>query len=224
MAKSTIIKELANSSIDTATALKRLKVLLSNFDRPELMSWVNNELTGYNDTNEVPPYRKSTGQLKGSFIIGNSSQMMKYTNTPLPLVGLSEEARAAVEDVNFVEGITAIRDMIGQSINKPIPPETYGYIKRGTNITSILSARVDIRQSAPQEIISAVENRVLDTLFLLEKEFGNLDDLDIDCTSKSKEELDAVSQKIINIIFWDDNSITIGDHNKISKSEISTQS
>lgn len=44
MAKSTIIKELANSKIDTATALKRLKILLLNLDKPELNDWVNCEL------------------------------------------------------------------------------------------------------------------------------------------------------------------------------------
>lgn len=224
MAKSSIIKDLANGSIDTATALKRLKILLVCFEKPELMAWVNNELIGYKNVDNVPPYRKYTGQLKGDFIIGNSAQMMKYTNTPLPLVGIADDDRVAIEEVIFLEGIAAIRDMVGQPIGKVILPEIYGYIKKGTNITSILSARVEIHQSAPQEIISTVENKVLDILIMLEKEFGNLDDLDIDCASKSKDELDTVCQRIINIIFLDDNSITIGNHNKILKSEISTQS
>lgn len=224
MAKSRIIKELANSSMDTATALKRLKILLTSFEKPELITWVNNELIGYKNIDDVPSYRKYTGQLKGDFIVGNAIRMMKYTNTPIPLVGLADEDRTAIEEVIFTEGIAAIRDMVGQPVGKVILPEIYGHIKKGTNITSIISARVEIHQSAPQEIISAVENKVLDILIMLEKEFGNLDDLDIDCTSKSKDELDAVCQRIINIIFLDDNSVTIGDHNRISKSEISTQS
>lgn len=149
--------------------------------------------------------------------------MMKYSNVPLPLAGLTDEYREAIENVVFVEGIAAIRDMIGQpAIGKVVPPELYGAIKKGTNISSILSARVEIHQSAPQEIISTVENKVLDILILLENEFGILDDLDIDCSSKSDDELSIVCQKIVNIIFLDDKSITIGDHNKISKSEIST--
>lgn len=222
MAKSSIIKELANSSIDTATALKRLKILLSGINKVEIHDWVNNELIGYENADKLPPYRRFNGQLKGNFIIGNSIRMMKYTNTPLPLVALPDEERLLIEEVTFTEGIAAIREMIGQPIGKAIPPEIYSYIKKGTNITSILSAQVEIPQSAPMEIITAVESKILDILLLLEKEFGNLDDLDIDCTSKSDDEIDAVCQKIVNIIFLNDKSISIGDNNKFSKSEIST--
>ena len=60
----------------------------------------------------------------------------------------------------------------------------------------------------------------METLLYLEKEFGNLDDLDIDISTKSKEELTSII-KYIQINLYD-NSITIGDNNKIKKSNITT--
>ena len=63
MAKSKIIKELANSSIDTATALKRLKILLLNLNKPELNNWVNSELNGYKNADDVPEYRRFRGKV-----------------------------------------------------------------------------------------------------------------------------------------------------------------
>ena len=78
MAKSKIIKELANSSIDTATALKRLKILLLNLNKPELNNWVNSELNGYKNADDVPEYRRFRGKVTANFIIGNAYKMMKY--------------------------------------------------------------------------------------------------------------------------------------------------
>ena len=221
MAKSSIIKELANSSIDTATALKRLKILLLNLDKPEINEWVNSELNGYKDINKIPSYRRFRGHLNANFVIGNSVRLTKYTNTPLTTANLPDNIRDAIEEVVFCEAIAAIKGMEGQELGKIIPPEFYVYLTKGTNISSITSARVNINNSAPVEVIASVENRVLEILVLLEREFGCLDDLDIDCNSKSEQELQSVCDQIINIIYID-KSVTIGDENKISKTDIST--
>ena len=61
MAKSQIIKDLANGSIDTQTALKRTKVLLQEFDDERLLEGVNYEIEGYPDDVEVPEYRRISG-------------------------------------------------------------------------------------------------------------------------------------------------------------------
>lgn len=221
MAKSTIIKELANSKIDTATALKRLKILLLNLDKPELNDWVNCELNGYKDTKTIPPYRRFRGQLNANFVIGNSIRLTKYTNTPLTTVNLPDDIRDAVEEVVFCEAIAAINSMEGQELGKIIPPEFYSYLTKGTNISSITSAKVNINNSAPIEVIAAVENRILEILVLLEKEFGNLDDLDINCDTKTEQELQKVYEQIINIIYVD-KSVSIGNDNKINKTDICT--
>ena len=221
MAKSTIIKELANSKIDTATALKRLKILLLNLDKPELNDWVNCELNGYKDTKTIPPYRRFIGQLNANFVIGNSIRLTKYTNTPLTTVNLPDDIRDAVEEVVFCEAIAAINSMKGQELGKIIPPEFYSYLTKGTNVSSITSAKVNINNSAPIEVIAAVENRILEILVLLEKEFGNLDDLDINCDTKTEQELQKVCEQIINIIYVD-KSVSIGNDNKINKTDICT--
>lgn len=219
MAKSTIIKELANSEIDTATALKRLKILLLNLAKPELNDWVNCELNGYNDKKSIPSYRRFRGHLNANFVIGNAVHLTKYTNTPMPTANLPDDVRDAVEEVVFCESIAAINSMKGQDLGKIVPPEFYGYLVKGTNISSITSAKVNITNSAPVEVITAVENRILDILILLENEFGNLDDLDINYDSKTEQELQKVCNQIINIIYVD-KSVNIGNDNKMTKTDI----
>ena len=58
-------------------------------------------------------------------------------------------------------------------------------------------------------------------LILLEKEFGVLDDLDIDIDSKSKDErLEIVKQ--LHVIIFNDHSANIGDGNKIKDANIAS--
>lgn len=219
MPKSKIIKELANSTIDTATTLKRLKILLFEFDKPELNEWVNSELNGYKNTNSLPDYRVFQGQVYASFLVG----YMQYTNIALPLMELSDDERNYIRRCPFVQGISAICSFAeNESLKIVIPPELYPTLTGGTNIDSIIEAHVSVPPTAPQEIITAIETKILEILCLLEKEFGILDDLDLDFSSKSSKEIEAVSTKIINIINVD-KSISIGDSNKIAKADIKTQ-
>ena len=65
-----------------------------------------------------------------------------------------------------------------------------------------------------------VKTKILETLLFLEKEFGNLDGLDIDISTKTEEELKSIIQHIqVNLY---DNSIAIGNNNKIKNSNIVT--
>ena len=70
-------------------------------------------------------------------------------------------------------------------------------------------------------MFSVIENRLLDALLLLEKEFGILDDLDIDTTLKSPEEIQSIAKQVY-VIVYNDQSVHIGDGNKIKGTDITT--
>lgn len=54
MAKSRIIKkELASGKVSLETGLKQLKVLLTEFNKSEMLRWVNCELQGYGDSDII---------------------------------------------------------------------------------------------------------------------------------------------------------------------------
>ncbi len=60
-------------------------------------------------------------------------------------------------------------------------------------------------------ILSSIRTKLIELVIALDKEFGNLDNLDIDVNEKDLKEL---NRKIDVIIFQDD-SIQIGDNNKL---------
>ena len=211
MAKSNIIKNFINSNMDINTALQNLMAILYCLEDENLINWANKELSGYDSINELPEYRKLKGRVMASYIVGN----MKYSNAPFIISHLDDDIQENLININLYSSISTLEEMKnkGESrIGKPIPPEFYILLQENTN-AHIIEASVN-------DVISKVRVKILKTLLFLEKEFGNLDELDIDISIKNKEELKNIVQHIHFNLY--DNSIKIGDGNKIKGSNITT--
>lgn len=229
MAKSKIIKELANGTIDTQTALKRTKVLLQDLDNDEILKWVNYEIGGYPSGEDVPEYRQLSGQLYGSYFKGSIATHMKYNNVSLPLGNMPEDVQQVLLTCYITQGVEALKGLIEEHkqgdkhLCKNIPADNYPYIAHCNNDLGMIitSARVEFSIPDLLNIFPKVENKLLDILSYLEKQFGILDELDIDTTSKSEEELKDIIDHIY-VLIYNDHRVTIGDGNEIENSTIAS--
>ena len=225
MAKSKIIKDLANSAIDTMTALKRAKVLFSELGNQDLLDWVNYEMSGYPADVSLPDYRVERGHLKGTFVRGTMHAHVKATNVSLSLGSMPPNLRDDILNVVFRESISALKQLAESNttgrLEKPISADWYSAIAQYNNdpFMNIVSARVIVGVQCILDIVATIENRLLDSLLLLEKEFGPLDDLDL--AQKSPEEIQRIVNQVY-IIVYNDNSVKVGNGNKIKDSSIST--
>lgn len=84
----------------------------------------------------------------------------------------------------------------------------------------IVSARVEISIQCVQGILTIIESKLLDLFCYLEKQFGVLDELDIDVGAKTEAEQNEILEHISTLIY-NDNRITIGDNCKIKDTTIS---
>lgn len=219
MARSQIIKDLAVGKKDVFTALKILKVILSDLDLPAIASWVEHELSGYSLEDQFPDYRAVKGIIMGSFWVG----YMQYKNLPMPLSQVDTDIVEELSSIRIPQSIKAIADILLQDdkdikFTRILPSNAYPFFMRGTNIDGIITLETVLDKSALPNVLAAVENRLLDTFILLEKKLGNLDELDFSIDEIQQEEL---RRQIQNIIF-NDNSIKIGDNNRIDSSTIKT--
>ena len=204
--------------MDINTALQNLMAILYCLEDENLINWANKELSGYDSINELPEYRKLKGRVMASYIVGN----MKYSNAPFIISHLDDDIQENLININLYSSISTLEEMKnkGESrIGKPIPPEFYILLQENTN-AHIIEASVNTDLSSINDVISKVRVKILKTLLFLEKEFGNLDELDIDISIKNKEELKNIVQHIHFNLY--DNSIKIGDGNKIKGSNITT--
>lgn len=230
MAKSQIIKDLANSMINTQTALKRTKVLLQGLNNDDLLQWINYEIGGYPDDVEVPEYRVVGGQLYGSFFKGSIASNIKYNHVPLPLGNLPDEIKEDILTIKIRQSVEALKGIITESqkneytgLIKPIPAEYYPMIAKANNDLGMIIATASVELNMPKvlNIFPTVENKLLDILSYLEKQFGNLDDLDIDSETKSTDELKNITNHIY-IMIYNDSSVKLGNNNKIKDSNVAS--
>lgn len=228
MAKSQIIKDLANGNTDLQTALKRTKVLLQEFDDEKLLEWINYEIEGYPSIDNLPEYRKIGGQLYGTYYKGSMASYMTYNHVPLPLGDMPQDDIKVLLTTNISQGIEALKSMIIESekgdnrgLSKVVPADYYPIIATYNNdpYMIIVTATVELNMPQIRNIFPKVENKLLDILKYLEKKFGNLDDLDIDVESKSEQELKEITNHIY-VMIYNDQSITVGDNNNIKNSNI----
>ena len=215
MAKSKIIKELANGKVSIEVAMNRLMIIASDIDNDELLEWTKNELTGYTDNEKVPEYRKVNGL---TIVYSGINGRFHMTNQPLVLDGIIEKEHLdSLEEYIMTEGIRTIEEysLSGKEAYVDLSLlQGIVYQKTGIRCTSI---NLLIPNNLFSKVVSEVKTKLLRVLIKLDKEYGNLDDLDIDDSDVSEEEKETINKTVNNFIF-NDNSVTIGDKNKIDDS------
>jgi hypothetical protein len=222
VAKSKIIKELANGEISLEVALNRLLIIASDIDNPELGRWAEKELNGYSGDDMIPPYRvvKNTmvrySGINGGFQVNNLV-------FPFPIEDLfPEEYKDRAKKMELTEGIRVIEEFASGDEKKEYGKDLLflaGRIasKYGIQCYSIMQL---VPQNAFYNVMSAIKLTLTKILLTLDKTYGCLDELDIDSSSVEAEEVLKISTTINQYIF-NDNSITIGNKNKIEESSIS---
>ena len=210
MAKSKIIKEIANKEISLEVAFNRLLIIASDVGNQNLIDWATNELDGYPSQARIPSYRKSgLGQIIYSGINGN----FQVTAQPLPTGAVDSDILEKLKNNSFSQDISSIEKFasddncngVGKDLTDLAP------IVYHTTEIQCISIYMKYTKETFNKILSIIRTKLLKVLIELDKEFGCLDDLDIDNTGKKLEELNNK----LNIIIYEDNSVTIGDSNKL---------
>ena len=213
MEKSKVILDLVNSNGSISDILFRLKLLLSNFDNDEILTWVNNEISGYSEESKVPKYRHIRGIIKCDILHG----YQYYYNQFLP-ISYSDKDILKIITMHCRESIAAIETMRQKDEGEYISvlqSGVYQYLQKYVD-GYIQNAKLVFSTHNFSDIYSSIKNKVLDILLLLEKNFGNLDSYDFSLDETEKKNIVPI---IIQIVYKD-NSITIGSNNNISSSDI----
>lgn len=215
MAKSKVIKELASNEISLEVALNRLLIIASDIENDELAQWAEHELNGYPDGSELPGYRNADNT---HFVYSGINGRCCIENAPLPFLEILEIDKKDYS-FNILDGVNSLT---------ALAEGKYKYGRDLTAMAGAIQARTgiictSIKQLVPnnviENILSAIKSKLLKVLIKLDKEFGCLDELDIDISEKDPEEVRKINSIIINYIF-EDRSIKIGDKNRIDGTDI----
>lgn len=202
MVKSKIIKDIVQDEISLDGALNRLMVITNSLENEELNYWIEGELNGYSNSDDIPDYRKNISYIIRYSGINGSFQV---NNNVLPESLFTKEIKEALRSRVITSGIKTIEKAVSGEFNVcfdliELAPIVY---KKSDYMITCMKLEQVIDKISFLEILSNVKTKLISILLRLEKEFGNLDNLDIDVALKNDIELENLNDSISKTLYHD---------------------
>ena len=160
-----------NSEIDISTVLRKCKVLAVKLGNENFKNWVDQELNGYNNIDNLPDYRILSVDSKGDF--SGASRIVK--NADIPLLCIPEQLRETFSNAYCAEPISAYESLLKSSEvdsfqQKWSPDFVALYGKEIIQNMTCRTAWKVIPYSSIVSLVNSVRNRVLNFVLELESE------------------------------------------------------
>lgn len=174
----TIINELTDVGLSLTSPLLKTKVLASRIGNNELSNWVNLELNGYKDKEDLPDYRKATGNLIGDYLNGT----MRVSNHILPIPSFENSFDDELRSFELYDGIDPLEKMstiANESLVKQFNQAQVAIIQNllvsYANVAGnfqLFTVGISVPAGILKTTLNAVRNKLLDFMIALETEFG----------------------------------------------------
>lgn len=191
-------------------ALLKTKVLLHQIGQKELVEWVNKELNGYADNDDLPEYRIIHAKVVGTVV----SIGFRYENFDLPIMHLEERWRRRFTRPRLDQSLGALQrlqEAKGQSLTFPVPVELTGLftkaLERGNHVQSAICV-ANISQI--DNIFTQVRSRLLDFVLQLKEELGDLPEEEVKPGAPGTANAATLFQ---SAVFGDGATIVVGNNN-----------
>lgn len=214
MKRSKIITDLVRDEITVVQAMNILKLLLQECKNKEILNWLDKEINGYGENDDIPKYRilscNVVGNIKSGYLI--ASQVNIPIKEEFKKYVLNYEVRFGLNSIYQYAVAEEKTEKHNLSLDMPLD-----YINSASLINGeVTHARRELGIYAFTNILNDLKPMILNIFIELEKNYGNLDDYYIEMNDKKKNK--AINQYIINIL--EDNSIKMGDNNIIKNSNV----
>ena len=168
-----IVDLLSDENGSLNQALLKTKVLLHRLGQQELIAWVNDELNGYGEGKEVPPYR-----VVGAKVFGNiTNSAWSQANVLLPIRHLKDSERESLETEKLRHALAVLEQFAKTQQGKlvrQIPPEYNSALGESLgNGYWIEAAWGQIEFSQVVQVLTEIRSRLLDFILELQGKLGD---------------------------------------------------
>jgi len=172
--RSQIIKDIVEENVSLEQSLNRFYLLALVINEIEFTNWAMKELNGYDDTDELPEYRRKVGLLINYSGINGS---FKVNNQPLPPGLIKSNHLEMLKKTGISNGIRYISELaVANSPSERDISFLAGEVfKNSDGAIQCFSVKQIIPQSVFQSLCAIVKQKMLQLLITLEREHGNLD-------------------------------------------------
>lgn len=193
-----LLREIQNSAIDAnepiGTLLRKCKVLAVRLGSSEFKSWVENELNGYTDKDNIPEYRIMGVGCQGYFSGSYGSSM---SNASIPSRCIPKDFREGLFTCYLAQPISSIEALIndsnGGTVQESWPADLTAHF--GMNIyqgMNCLKAWKVIPVNALVGILDMIRSRVLNFVLEIESEAPEAGDAPINSQPVAEEKVQQI--------------------------------
>ncbi len=211
MAKSQIIKDIANNNVSLESSLKRAIIIANDLGNEKIKKLLSLELYGYDSKENLPEYRILDGQIKVDYIGG----FTHVSNQSISIGNILPEYQKIVGKYNCHESVLSIEKILNSDNGQQVVDYTdYVFAVKKQNGINITNLTLWMSNVCFETIIDKVKQIVFEFLLEADKKFGNLDSLDVSATDDEKEKFNSY----VNVHI--DSLVNIGSNNKIKDTNI----
>lgn len=164
-----IVVELQRDSLNATGSvpnlLRKALVIATKLRLPDLRTWIESELGGYQDSESVPPYRIVTGQVIGTDVWGRMAPVLFRETETLTMCSTVRLFDSAAE----LEGLLQRADNEG-SLQVPMSPEQNAILARATGSGEPITYTRVIRVEDVRGALDAVRTEILKWSLKLEQD------------------------------------------------------
>lgn len=198
MPRSKIIKDIVENNKSISVALQQLLVITNELNNKELNTWIKSELNGYSRKDNLPHYRTN---LPNTILYSGINGSFHVTNQPLPLKFFGDYKKEIID-------LNSINNSIGEienykNSNMCLDLTSFASVIYKNSGISCVNISMKFGNNASERILSNVKTKIIESLLLLEDEFGILDEFCFEEDEISPNKIDKVNEEINSIIFSD---------------------
>jgi len=167
-----IQEEAVSAGVPLSSVLRKCLILAARLNNAPLRAWVEQELNGYPDLEELPDYRQGGSvEVRGNFSGAFGSGLQ---SAPIPPANVSEEFHENLFSMQFTSGVAEYESLLAsgeQMFQVPWPANVVAALAGQfyENMNCLSAWRVVSRASI-EHVLDAVRNRALALALEIEKE------------------------------------------------------
>ena len=213
-----LLQELTDSRTPLSDILRKCKILANNFRNPDFEFWINSELNGYHQDQELPDYRKIPIHAKGTFI-----NFAYKTTTIIPPSCLEDEYKEWATLAEITESVDSIEDMVrsdNHEFGVPWPGDLIAILQRKQILEgyTIISGWKVIPRGNFLGILAIIRTKILDFILELNEQIPEFKDLDL-LSSLNETQVEKATQIYMNHFPNFSGNLAIGSNDFTQKIE-----
>ena len=212
-----IQNDLVNDSAALTNTLRKSKILAARLNFPEFREWVDAELGGYSDTEQLPQYRRFPATSRGTYMgpFGHSLR-----GQIVPTYGLTGTVKDFAENLLVHHGVGELEDMLnsGTETFQILWPHEYVALSqeatRFNDETFLFSAYKVIPRGLLAGVLENIKNKLLDFALALGEH-------QVDGSNPLDQSTQAEARNIFHVtIYGDHNTVATGENVQQTTSQV----